>query len=61
MDQTLVAVAVGTQYKEAEEEAAQLRRRISQRRARMRWRMERRRAILACLSVRLSNHYAFFC
>ena len=50
MDQTLIAVVTGTLYKEAEEEAAHLRRQIRQRRARMRWRMERRRAIIACLS-----------
>lgn len=55
MNQTWIAAAVGTLYKEAEEEAVQLRRRIRQRRARMRRRMKRRRAIF-CYPV-----YLFIC
>lgn len=57
MDQTRIAVVIGTFYNKAEEEAAQLRR-PSRQRARMQW---MGRPILSCLSsyVHLSNHYPF--
>ncbi|CAL8301842.1 unnamed protein product [Gadus morhua 'NCC'] len=50
MDLRGIAVAMGFLYLQAEEEAAQLRRIIVERRARMRRGMLRRRAILSCLS-----------
>ncbi|KAL3999951.1 T cell receptor alpha chain V region [Sarotherodon galilaeus] len=48
MDRVVVAVAAGILFLQAETEAAQLRRRIRERRARMKMR-ERRRALMACL------------
>ena len=50
MNRALLATTVGILYREAEEEAAELRRRIQIRRARMRSRMERHFAVLAFLS-----------
>lgn len=55
----MLAVRVGMLYREAEEEAAELRRRLQERRARMRRRrMERSWAVLAIVSgfVRKAAH-----
>lgn len=54
MDPIHIAVAVGKLYIEAEEEAAQLRRNIRKRKSKMRRRMARRRAIIACLAFFVS-------
>lgn len=61
MEQLRIAIATAILYQDAEEEAAERRRQILQRKARMQRRMAKRRAILACLSsfVRFSN-YSFF-
>ena len=50
MDLTGIAIAMGLLYQRAEEEDAQLRRWIVERKTRMRWGMLRRQAILSCLS-----------
>nr|XP_040019160.1 uncharacterized protein LOC120809426 [Gasterosteus aculeatus aculeatus] len=50
MDLIHIAVAVGKLYTEAEEEAAQLRRTIRKRKSKIRRRMARRCAIIACLA-----------
>uniref|UniRef100_W5KYU0 DDE Tnp4 domain-containing protein n=1 Tax=Astyanax mexicanus TaxID=7994 RepID=W5KYU0_ASTMX len=51
MEPALIATAVGILFLQAEEEASRLGREIRQRRARVRQRMERRQAVLACLST----------
>lgn len=61
MEQLRIAIAIAILYQDAEEEAAERRRQILQRKARMQRRMAKRRAILACISsfVRFSK-YSFF-
>lgn len=61
-EKLLTSIAAGTLYREAEEEAARLRRQIRLRRARMERRSRGRRAILAYLPtlVRSFNLFGFF-